>query len=284
MRTHQPALFAEDFVFLEAPHWRDSRLWVSDVFDHTVYTLDSNGARKKVCSVPHRPSGLGFLPDGTPIVVSSKDRRLMKIVGDSIVEYVDLSASASGDVNDFAVDAQGRIYVGNFGYDYDAGEPRAATALHRVDPDGRISIAATELDFPNGSVIIDQGRTLVVAETWVGRLTAFDIDEQGLLSNRRVFADLGERQPDGICADADGAIWVGCFNTGEFVRVLKGGAITDVIQLEGHAISCTLGGEDGCRLFCTSYRGTLDELVARKRNSVVHALQVNVPTSSASDV
>jgi|SRR6185437_3108531 sugar lactone lactonase YvrE len=284
MRTHQPLLFATDFVFLEAPRWRDSQLWVSDVFDHTVYVLDSNGVRKKVCNVPHRPSGLDFLPDGTPIVVSSKDRRLMKIVGDTIVEYADLSGFASGDVNDFAVDAQGRIYVGNFGYDYDAGEPRAVTALHRVDPDGAISVAAVELDFPNGSVIVDGGKTLIVAETWIGRLTAFDIDDEGMLGNRRVYADLGERQPDGICADAVGGIWAGCFNTGEFVRVLAGGAITDVIEFKGHAIACTLGGEDGRRLFCTSYRGTLDELVARKRNGVIHTVQVDAPALSASSV
>ncbi|MGN5477939.1 SMP-30/gluconolactonase/LRE family protein [Cupriavidus basilensis] len=249
MERYKPSLFADDFIFLEAPRWHDNRLWVSDVFDHTVYTLDPNGTRQKICEVPQRPSGLGFLPDGTPIVVSSKDRRLMKIVGHSLIEYSDLSAMATGDVNDFAVDGQGRIYVGNFGYDYDAGEPRALTSLHRVDRDGAIRVAATGLEFPNGSVIIEDGKTLIVAETWLGRLTAFDIDSEGELGNRRLYADLGTREPDGICADGAGAIWVACFNTGEFLRVLEGGAITDIIKFDGRAISCAVGGAEGCQLF-----------------------------------
>ncbi|WP_137890291.1 SMP-30/gluconolactonase/LRE family protein [Ramlibacter sp. 2FC] len=282
MTKHHPSLFAEDFIFLEAPRWHANRLWVSDVFDHTVYALDPDGSRQKICEVPHRPSGLGFLPDGTLIVVSSKDRKLMRIVGNSIAEYADLSGMASGDVNDFAVDRHGRIYVGNFGYDYDAGEPRALTDLHRVDRDGSISVAATGLDFPNGSVIINEGKTLVVAETWLGRLTAFDIDEEGKLGNRRIFADLGTREPDGICADAAGAIWVGCFNTGEFLRVLDGGTITDIIAFDGRAVSCTLGGADGRQLFCTVYRGTLDELIARKRNGAVFNVQVDVPGPASS--
>lgn len=277
MAIHRPSLFAEDFIFLEAPRWRENKLWVSDVFDHAVYALGVDGNRRKVCHVPHRPSGLGFLPDGTAIVVSSKDRKLMRIDGDSITEYANLSAIATGDVNDFAVDRHGRIYVGNFGYDYDAGAPKALTELHRVDRDGSISVAATGLEFPNGAVIINGGKTLVVAETWAGRLTAFDIDDQGKLDGRRLFADLGTREPDGICGDAAGAIWVGCFNTGEFLRVLDGGAITDTIPFAGRGVSCTLGGADDRQLFCTVYRGTVDELVAGKRNAAVFAVQVDVP-------
>ncbi|AQV99140.1 gluconolactonase (plasmid) [Cupriavidus necator] len=279
MERFKPSLFADDFIFLEAPRWHDSRLWVSDVFDHTVYALDPNGMREKVCEVPQRPSGLGFLPDGTPIVVSSKDRRLMKIVGHSLVEYSDLSAMAAGDVNDFAVDGQGRIYVGNFGYDYDAGEPRALTSLHRVDRDGTIRVAATGLEFPNGSVIVEGGKTLIVAETWLGRLTAFDIDSEGELGNRRLYAGLGAREPDGICADAAGAIWVACFNTGEFLRVLEGGAITDIIRFDGRAISCTLGGAEGRQLFCSVYRGTYEELAARKRKGAILTVDVDVPAT-----
>jgi len=277
MRTYQPSLFAEDFIFLEAPRWHYNRLWVSDVFDHAVYALGLDGMRQRICEVPHRPSGLGFLPDGTPIVVSSKNRRLMKIVGTSIVEYADLSGVAAGDVNDFVIDRDGRIYVGNFGYDYDAGEPKALTALHCVDRDGVISVAATELEFPNGAVIVDDGKTLIVAETWLHRLTAFDIGSRGQLGNRRIYADLGGREPDGICADASGAVWVACFNTGEVLRVLDGGVITDAIAFDGRAVSCTLGGADGRQLFCTVYRGTLDELSARKRNAAVLTVQVDVP-------
>ena len=116
----------------------------------------------------------------------------------------------------------------------------------------------------------------MVAETWAGRLTAFDIDAHGLLVGRRVFADLGAREPDGICADAAGAIWVGCFNTGEFLRVLDGGEITDVIAFDGRGVSCTLGGADGRQLFCTVYRGSVAELVAGRRNGAVFTLPVDV--------
>jgi sugar lactone lactonase YvrE len=270
-------LLADDFIFLEAPRWRGQELWVSDVFDLKVYALNASGQRRVVCQVPHRPSGLGFLPDDKPIVVSAIDRKLMQIVGESMEVYADLSGLASGPVNDFAVDDHGRIFVGNFGYDYDAGESPAPTELHRVDPDGSIHVAAHDLDFPNGSVVTHDGRTLIVAETWVGRLTAFDIDPvTGELSSRRVFADLAHRQPDGICVDAEGLIWVGCFNTGEFIRVEEGGKVRDVLTFEGRAVSCTLGGPDGKNLYCTVYQGTVDDISAKKRRGQLFVARVHV--------
>ena len=276
MREHTATLLAEDFIFLEGPKWRDGSLWVSDVFDHKVYRIGATGTRELVCEVPNRPSGLGFLPDGTPIVVSSKDFRLYRIDGSRIVEYADLTSHVGGHVNDFTVDHAGRIFVGNFGYDYDAGEPKKTTQIHRVDPDGRISIAATEVEFPNGMVIIG-GKTLVVAETWRGRLTAFDLGPDGILSNGRIFANLGDRQPDGICADAEGAIWAGCFNTGEFLRIKDGGEITDRIAFDGCGVSCVIGGADGHTLFCTVYRGPVADLVAGKRKAAVFTLGVATP-------
>lgn len=272
-------LFADDFIFLEAPRWHGGRLWVSDVFGLRVYAIDAGGQRHVVCEVPQRPSGLGFLPDGTPIVVSALDRKLMRIEQGYLTLHADLSAVAAGPVNDFAVDGLGRVFVGNFGYDYDAGEPQCAADLHRVDCDGSVHVVAHGLDFANGSVVMNQGRTLVVAETWVGRLTAFDIGEDGQLSGRRVFADLRDRQPDGICVDAEGAIWAGCFNTGEFVRVRDGGEITDVLSFEGRGVSCTLGGADGKDLFCTVYAGSVDQINARERRG--RAYQVRVPVGVA---
>lgn len=279
MREHQADLLAEDFIFLEGPKWRNDRLWVSDVFDHTVYRLGMNGEREKVCEVPHRPSGLGFLPDGTPIVVSSKDFRLYRIDGSNLVEYADLTDHVGGHTNDFAVDHAGRIFVGNFGYDYDGGEPPKTTHIHRVDPDGRISIAASGVEFPNGMAILNDGKTFVVAETWRGKLTAFDLSSDGVLSNQRIFADLGERQPDGICADAAGAIWAGCFNTGEFLRIKEGGEITDRIGFDGCGVSCVIGGPDKHTLFCTVYRGPVEDLIAQKRKAAVFTLHVDHPAA-----
>lgn len=277
MTTLQAQKLADDFIFLEGPKWRDGHLWTSDVFDHKVYAIAPDGSRRIVCEVPNRPSGLGFLPNGTLIIVSALDKKLLRLDGDKTSVYADLSQHAAGPVNDFAVDAAGRIYVGNFGYDYDAGEQPRPTVLHRVDPDGTVSIAAEDIEFPNGSVVINNGQTLIVAETWVGRLTAFDLSPDGKLSNRRVFADLGHRQPDGICADAEGAIWTGCFNTGEFVRVLDGGEITDTIAFDGRGISCALGGDDGHQLFLTAVLGPVSDIAAGLRKCALYTAQVSVP-------
>ena len=277
MKERRAELFADDFIFLEAPRWHDGKLWVSDVFDHKLYSLEPDGARRLLCEVPNRPSGQGFLPDGTHIVVSAKDQKLLAVENGSLREYADLSGHATGYVNDFAIDRFGRIFVGNFGYDYDGGQPRKLASLHRVDRDGSVHEVAEGVDFPNGSVVIDNGRTLVVAETWNGKLLAFDLSEDGRLSNRRIFADLGERQPDGICADREDAIWVGCFNTGEFLRVMDGGEITDRVAFDGRAVSCILGGSDGRKLFCTVYSGSIPELVEKKRLGGVFSVMVDVP-------
>jgi sugar lactone lactonase YvrE len=167
--------------------------------------------------------------------------------------------------------------VGNFGYDYDAGEARRSTSLHRIDPDGSINEVANGVEFPNGLVLINGGRTLVVAETWACRLTAFDLSIDGELTNNRLFADMGERQPDGICADADGGIWVACFNTGEFVRVLDGGRVTHWFEFQGCGVSCTLGGADGRQLFLSTYLGPSESIAAGARLGALFTATVDVP-------
>jgi sugar lactone lactonase YvrE len=277
MEQMKPDLFASGFMFLEAPKWHEGRLWVSDVFDHKVFALSATGDCEYFVQIPNRPSGLGFLSDGSLIIVSARDSKLLRFDGVELNEYSDLSNHAAGWLNDFAIDAQDRIYVGNFGYDFVAGEARRTTSLHRVDPDGTIETVAEQVDFPNGSVIINEGRTLIVAETWEARLTAFDLSLSGKLSNRRLYADLGKRQPDGICADAEGAIWAGIYNTGEFVRVLDGGEITHYVKFDGFGISCTLGGPEGHTLFLTAYIGTDEDMAAGKRNSAIFTVDVNVP-------
>jgi sugar lactone lactonase YvrE len=275
MEQLKPDLFASGFMFLEAPKWHDGRLWVSDVFDNKVFVLSATGYCENFVEILNRPSGLGYLSDGSLIIVSAKDRKLLRFKGAELSEYADLSNHAAGWLNDFAIDAQDRIYVGNFGYDFTAGEARRTTSLHRVDPDGTIATVAEQVDFPNGSVVINEGRTLIVAETWEARLTAFDISLSGELSNRRLYANLGKRQPDGICADAEGAIWAGIYNTGEFVRVLDGGEITHYVKFDGSGISCTLGGPGGRTLFLTAYIGTAEDMAAGKRNSAIFTVDVN---------
>ena len=276
-KEHRPTLWADDFVFLEAPRWRQDRLWVSDVFDKKLYTIQPDGSRTVLRELPHRPCGIGFLPDGTAVVVSMRDRKILRIVDDGFEVYADLSGLATGDLNDLVVDEQGRIYVGNFGYDFHGGAPKAATDMHVVELDGSTRVAASGLEFPNGAVIINGGRTLVVAETWACRLTAFDRASNGELSNGRLYADLGHREPDGICADTAGGIWVACFNTGEFVRVLDGGEVTDRAVCGRHAIACQLGGMDGRTLFCSAYTGTVEDIEAGKRLAALFTVEVETP-------
>ena len=275
MREHQAVKLAEDFIFLEGVKWRDGSLWVSDVFDHKVYRLGLSGQREVVVQVPHRPSGLGFLPDGGLLVASSKDFRLYRVVDGQLQVYADLADRVGGDVNDFVIDDAGRVYVGDFGYDYDAGAARVETVIHRVDPDGSVHVAVGGVEFPNAMAIVDDGRTLVVAETWRSKLTAFDRAPDGTLSGGRVFADLGSRQPDGICADASGAIWVGCFNTGEFLRVLDGGQVTDRVGFDGCGVACCIGGPAGRTLFCTVYCGPVADLVAGQRKAALFAVDLD---------
>jgi sugar lactone lactonase YvrE len=274
MKEHQATLVADGFVFLEAPRWQDNRLWVSDVFDLKLYTVTADGIRQLMCNVPGRPAGIGFLPDKTPIVVSCAEKKLMKVSENAISVYADLTEVATGDLNDLVIDDAGRIYVGNFGYDLFGGAPIQLTDMHAVEPDGSIRVAAAGLEFPNGAVIKDDGRTLVVAETWRGSLTAYDRSEDGELSNRRLFADLNGRQPDGICVDKHGAIWAGCYNTGEFVRVLEGGEITDRVKFYGNAVSCTLGGSNGNTLYCCVYLGTDEQLRERQPRSAIYKVEL----------
>jgi len=274
MKEHQATLVADGFVFLEAPRWHDNRLWVADVFDFKLYTVTEDGTRSVVCDVPGRPAGIGFLTDNTPVVVSCTEKKLMKVIEGALSVYADLTDVAAGDLNDLVVDDIGRIYVGNFGYDLFGGAPIQMTEMHVVEPDGSIRVAAAGLEFPNGVIIKNDGRTLVVAETWCGKLTAYDRAENGDLFNRRLFADLGARQPDGICADRQGAIWAGCYNTGEFVRVLEGGEITDRIKFEGNAVSCVIGGSNGSTLYCCVYLGTDQQLQARQPRSAIYKTEL----------
>jgi sugar lactone lactonase YvrE len=176
------------------------------------------------------------------------------------------------------VDAKGRAYVGNFGYDRHRGEAPRTTCIVRVDPDGLVTRAADDLMFPNGTVITPDGKTLIVGETFAHRLTAFDVAPDGGLSNRRVFAELPGVLPDGICLDAEGAIWVTDASGGSgVVRVFAGGRIAETILLgERKAYACMLGGADRKTLFLCTNIGSGPENGA-KRQGQIDAVRVDVP-------
>ena len=274
----ETTVLAADFVFLEGPRWHRGSLWVSDMFDRKVYRIDADGARALVVAVPRRPSGIGFLPDGTPLIVSMTDRKLMKLVDGELVRHADLAPYTANDINDMVVDDEGRAYVGTLGVEVFAGQHAEPGILLVVDPAGRPRVAADNMNIPNGTVIKDGGATLVVAETLSNILTAFDRRTDGTLSNRRVYAALGKVTPDGICLDQAGGIWVSSFQTGEFVRVLEGGEITARVDVgERRAVACQLGGDDGCTLFCLTLEGRLDDTVQDRRGARIETVRVQVP-------
>jgi sugar lactone lactonase YvrE len=244
----------EGLAFPESPRWHDGRLWLSEKRAGRVLRLEPSGQATCVATVPGEPSGLGWLPDGRMLVVSMSDCRLLRRDPGGLVEVADLSAHARGKCNDMVVDRAGRAYVGHFGYDLAAGAAPAPASLLLVSLDRVVEEVAGDLQFPNGCVISSDGRMLVVAESAANRLTAFTIGQHGQLTDRRLFADLGTTVPDGICLDAEGAIWVADPINCEVVRVLEGGLVTDRISTTDRgAFACVLGGPDGRSLFICTY-------------------------------
>jgi sugar lactone lactonase YvrE len=250
---------ADGIYFGEGPRWHDGQLWFSDFYAHEVRSLDASGHLKTELTLDDQPSGLGWLPDGQLLVVAMAALKVMRLDADGLHVHADLSHIAKHRANDMVVDARGRAYVGNFGFDLDAEihqrgiqavvESHPSTALARVDSDGSVHIAATGLHFPNGMAITSDGRTLIVAETLSACLTAFDIDAHGQLSNRRVWAPLGPRAPDGICLDADGNVWVANALAPECALIAPGGAELARVETGDHCYACMLGGDNGRTLY-----------------------------------
>jgi sugar lactone lactonase YvrE len=268
----------EGLAFPEGPRWHDGRLYFSDQHAHQVLALDPDGRVEEIVRVEQQPSGLGWTPDGRLLIVSMLDRRLVRLEpGGLLTEVADLSSLATFHCNDMVVSSDGRAYVGNFGFDLDAGErPRPANII-AVAPDGTATIAADEMRFPNGSVITPDGQTLVVGETVAGCLTAFTIEPDGSLSGRRVWAQLHGAVPDGICLDAEGAIWLACPLSNRCLRVREGGEVLEEIATEQPAFACMLGGNDRRTLYvCTSQMGHASDTVAT-RPGRIHARTVDVP-------
>jgi len=278
MTDYPTLLLIDGFRFLEGPRWHQGRLWMSDMGGGKVYRLGESGALDVVVEVPNHPSGLGFLPDGTPLIVSMRDRRLLRLETGGLVCHADLAPVVGEKPNDMVVDRLGRAYIGNFGYDIVAGAAFRPANLVLVEPTGQARVAAEDMAFPNGTVILDGGQTLVVAESDGNRLTAFDIAADGSLSNRRCYADLGDHMPDGICLDREGGIWVSSFHHDVYLRVVEGGEVTDRVPVPGRrAVACQLGGADGRTLFCLTCTATWEDVCAGSARSRVETARVAVP-------
>jgi sugar lactone lactonase YvrE len=235
--------------FFESPRWHDGRWWVSDFFRKVVLAIDTSGRAQEVARVEAQPSGLGWLPDGSLLVVSMRDRRVLRQAGDGgLSMHADLAELCDWHANDMVVASDGRAFVGNFGFDLDGGEP-TPTNVVRVDPDGSACVAVDGLMFPNGSVITPDGRMLIVGETFGRRYTAFTIGADGALTERRLWADLRAARisPDGCSLDAEGRIWSADAAHNRCCRIAEGGEVLEEVLLpEGlRCFACMLGGDDG---------------------------------------
>lgn len=282
------------YSFLEGPRWRDGRLWLSDFYTHQVISCDMQGAVRLEAEVPGQPSGLGWLPDGRLLVVSMRDRKLLRREADGrLVTHADLSGIATGHCNDMAVDAQGCAWVGNFGFDLMGGGAVRTAALARVDPQGHVSVAAEGLYFPNAIMPTPDGRTLIVNETLGNRLSAFDIGPDGRLGPRRDWACFGplvhsekldeyvaraQAAPDGGVLDAEGAVWVADAVGRRARRVAEGGRVLQEVSTgDQGCFACTLGGPDGRTLFLCVAPDFLEQRRSAAREAHIWTLPVSVP-------
>jgi sugar lactone lactonase YvrE len=279
-------VLASGLYFGEGPRWHAGRLWFSDFYDHAVKSVGVSGGLRTELEIDDQPSGLGWLPDGRLLVVGMHHRQVLRVDPDGVKVHSDLSAVATFHANDMVVDRQGRAYVGNFGFELDqalkargvesviADHPTARLA--RVDPDGRVHVAAEDLHFPNGCLITPDGSTLIVAETLGMRLTAFDIGPDGSLSNRRVWATLGMRAPDGICLDADGHVWVANAIAPECVLVAPGGVVIATVHTSQPCFACMLGGPQRRTLFMMTAPSSMAEIVSASRQGQIEYADVAV--------
>jgi len=236
--------FVAGLAFPEAPRWHAGELWFSDFYLQRVCRASPAGCVRTVVELDDQPSGLGWLPDGRLLVVAMKKRQLLRLDPGGLRVHADLSPLVEWPCNDMLVDAQGRAYVGNFGFDLHAKAPVAPTVLLLVEPTGAARVVAADLHFPNGMALTPDGRTLIVAESYGQRLTAFEVEADGSLRGRRTWAQFGEKgvAPDGICLDADGAVWMASPVSREVLRVREGGAVTHRLATGEQATACAIGG------------------------------------------
>jgi len=244
-----PEVLMEGIVLGESPRWHDGQLWFSDWAANQVIALDPGGSHEVVATVASIPMCIDFLPDGRLLVVDSARRRLLRRESDgSLVQHADLSGVSSKPWNDIVADDRGNAYVNTIGFDFPGGE-FAPGLVVLATPDGNVRQVADDLAFPNGMAITPDGGTLIVAESYGNRLTAYDIRSDGGLAGRRVWADTPGDHPDGICLDADGAVWYADVGNQHCVRVREGGTVLGTVGWDRGAFACALSRGEDPRLF-----------------------------------
>lgn len=279
---------ATGLCFGEAPRWRDDALWISDMHGNRVVRVTVNGSVTTIVEMPgDRPSGLGWLPDGRLLVVAMESKRLLRLEHDGdLAEHADLSSWARGSVNDMIVASDGTAYIGDMGGRLFQDGPISWSPgqMLRVRADGEVAVVADDLLAPNGCILSDDEDTLIVAESRASRISAFDVVSDGTLTKRRVFADIDPANgqsaapPDGICLDAEGAVWVAEIIGRRLIRVMEGGKITDTVSFDGAVpIACVLGGPDRRTMFvCVADSHLHHDLMGKQTGRVV-AFTAEVP-------
>ena len=271
--------------FGEGPRWHEGRLWFSDFYAHAVKSINEAGEMRTELEMDDQPSGLGWLPDGRLLVVAMKERALKRLDPTGLVLHADISELTAHLCNDMVVDAQGNAWVGNFGFDLDADlrargmeifDDHPLANLVRVDADGSVHLAAEGMHFPNGSVISQDVSTLIVAETLAGCLTAFTINADNSLTNRRVWADLEGIAPDGICLNENNQVWVANAVAPEVLLVAEGGEILERVKTSQNCYACMLGGQDGKTLFAITAESSDGQLASVEKTGKIETLQVSV--------
>ena len=261
---------AKGFCFGEGPRWFEGLLWFSDMLGEAVHTVNLQGDITTLPLVGHAPSGLGFRPDGSLLIASTEDRKVLRYDGEAVTTVADLSDIAPANLGDMVIDDVGRAYVGSQAYE--------GGVIVRLDLDDSATVVARDLDFPNGMVITPDRTTLIVAESIGRRLTAYTIGLDGSLSDRRIFADGLDGPPDGITLDAEGGVWASMTLANQFERIVEGGAITERIDMgDRTAIACTLGGPERRTLFLLSSTDAYPQRLVGTKLSRLDAVIVDVP-------
>src|SRR5215218_9620541 len=276
----EPQILMTGIAFGESPRWHDDRLWFSDWGTQEIIAVDLEGESEVIVGVSSFPFCIDFLPDGRLLIVSARDRLLLRREPDgSLVTYADLSGLSDHPWNDIVMDGRGNAYIGDIGFEFPGGE-FAPGILALVTPDGSARQVADGMAFPNGIVVTPDNSTLICAESFSNRLTAFDIAADGSLSNRRVWAELGSGAPDGICLDAEGAVWYGDVPNKRCVRVREGGEVLQTIDLDRGCFACMLGGVDRRTLFmiATEWNGP-EGMFAEPRTSQVLTTEAPAPAA-----
>jgi sugar lactone lactonase YvrE len=276
----EPQVLLNGIAFGESPRWHEGRLWFSDWSAEELLTVDLKGHRELIVRVPSFPFCFDWLPNGRLLIVSARAQALLTLEPDgTLAAYADLSGvSDRPPGNEIVVDGRGNAYVNGGGFDLMAGEAFAPGVIALATPDGTVREVAEGIAFPNGMAITADAATLIVAESYAGRLTAFEIAENGDLENRRVWAQREGAAPDGICIDAAGAVWYADVPNRRCVRIREGGEVLEEVEFDRGCLACMLGGDDGKTLFIVAreWSGT-GNIAEREPTGQILTLQAPEP-------